>query len=132
MKYQSRLSRLSVVSIGSAMADMALLLLIFFMAATTSEPPQGVDVEMPKAVTEGAEQDTIYISVSSDGTVYVEGEKSSLEGLNDFLAMHGAERDKTVSVTADRNLPYKTVREVLETLRSRDFLNVIFMAQPEE
>ncbi|MFW6365980.1 MAG: ExbD/TolR family protein, partial [Spirochaetota bacterium] len=99
---------------------------------TTSEPPQGVDVEMPKAVTEGAEQDTIYISVSSDGTVYVEGEKSSLEGLNDFLAMHGAERDKTVSVTADRNLPYKTVREVLETLRSRDFLNVIFMAQPEE
>ncbi len=131
MKYRSSLSKLKAVSIGSAMADMALLLLVFFMAATTSEPPKGVDVELPTAVTEGAEQDTIYLSISSNGDLYVDGEKSSKNDLKDYLSIHSGERDKTVSITADKNLPYKTVNSVLEILRDHDFLNIVFMAQPE-
>lgn len=132
MRYESRLSKLRGVSIGSAMADMALLLLIFFMAATTSEPPQGVDVTLPQSHTEGAEQDTIYLSISAQNIIYVDGEKSSKDNLRDYLAVHAGERDKTVSVSADKDLPYKAVNEVLDILRERDFLNVVFMAQPEE
>ena len=60
----SFLKKLKPVSIGSAMADMALLLLVFFMATTTTEPPRGVEVELPKALTQGAEQDSLYITVS--------------------------------------------------------------------
>lgn len=131
MKYKSALSKLRAVSIGSSMADMAMLLLVFFMAATTSEPPKGVDVDLPHAVTEGAEQDTIYISIARDSQIYVDGESSSADDLRDYLAIHGGERDKTVSLTADKNLPYKTVNSVLEILREHDFLNVVFMAQPE-
>jgi biopolymer transport protein ExbD len=131
MKYESALKKLKAVSIGSAMADMALLLLVFFMAATTSEPPKGAEVELPKAVTEGADQDSIYISIASNGTIYVDGEPADKEDLGDYLGQHTGERNKAVSITADKNLSFEQVDEVLEILRSYDFLNVIFMAQPE-
>ncbi len=73
MNKRSFLNKLKPLSIGSAMADMALLLLVFFMATTTTEPPKGVEVELPKAVTKGAEQDSIYITIARDSNIYYDG-----------------------------------------------------------
>jgi biopolymer transport protein ExbD len=114
------------------MADLALLLLVFFMATTTTEPPKGVEVELPKSVTQGAEQDTLYITVSRNGDLYLDGRKMTIEAISDNLSMRQAEKDRSVAVTADRYLPYKQIAAVLEALRSHDFLNVVFMSQPRE
>ena len=111
------------------MADMAMLLLVFFMATTSTEPPKGVEVELPKASVQGAEQDSLYLTVTADA-VYLDSERSSYEDLGDLLSMRGGETDRTVSITADRALPYKNMSEVLKLLREHDFLNIVFMAQP--
>ncbi|MBN1533150.1 MAG: biopolymer transporter ExbD [Spirochaetes bacterium] len=126
------LSRLRTISIGSAMADLALLLLVFFMAATSTEPPRGVEVELPRAETQAAEQESIYITVSKQGELYVDSKKTTLGDFSDLLAMRQGEKDKTVSITADRNLDYRIIASVLDTLRGQDFLNVVFMSESKK
>ncbi len=114
------------------MADLAMLLLIFFMTTTTTEPPQGVDVTLPKAKTEGTEQDSVYITIGNNGAIYLDSNMINLEQLQDNLAMRQSEKDRVVAVTADKDLPYSTVQKVLDVLRDQDFLNVVFMSEPNE
>lgn len=128
----SFLKKLKTVSIGAAMADMALLLLVFFMATTSTEPPKGVEVELPKAMTKGAEQDSLYITISNRGRLFFDGKPTSLKLLNDQLAMRGGELNRPVAVTADRNLDYSVISSVLEVLRDNEFLNIVFMSEPRE
>ena len=87
------------------MADMALLLLVFFMATTSTEPPKGVEVEIPKARTRGAEQDSLYISISKQGYIYFDGKETTLEGLKDQLSMRAGEIDRPVAITAPELKP---------------------------
>lgn len=121
----------AVISVGAAMADIALLLLVFFMATTTTEPPKGVEVDLPRAQTEGAEQDNIYISIGRNGRIYYDHGFVTLDNLKDQLALRMGEKDRVVAITADKNLPYATIQKVLNLLKELDFLNVVFMSQPK-
>jgi len=132
MKSRSFLNRLKPISFGSAMADLALLLLVFFMASTTTEPPKGVEVDLPKSITQGAEQDSVYITVSAQGDYYLDGKKMELTGINDHLAMRSSEKDSVVAVTADKDLEYSVVERLLAVLKEQDFLNLVFMSQPRK
>ena len=126
------MKKLKTAGMGAAMADMALLLLVFFMASTTTEPPKGVEVELPKAQTEGAEQDSLYISISNQGKIYFDGANLTLNDLYDRLAMRQGERDRIVAITADKSLPYKTIADLMDVLKKRDFLNIVFMAEEKK
>ncbi len=132
MKADSMLKKLKPISIGSAMADLALLLLVFFMATTTTEPPKGVEVELPVAKTRGAEQDSIYVTIARGGGLYLEGRQVTLQDFADALDIRQAEKDHTVSITADRTLNYGQISPVLNVLREKEFLNVVFMSQPRK
>lgn len=132
MRKGSFLSKLRPITLGSAMADMALLLLVFFMASTTTEPPRGVEVVLPKGTTQGAEQDSLYMTISRSGDIYFDGNLVELEGLHDNLAMRRGEKDRPVAITADRDLDYAYVSRVLGILQEQDFLNVVFMSEPRE
>lgn len=132
MKRKVRKRTWQVISMGAAMADIALLLLVFFMATTTTEPPKGLEVELPRAKTEGAEQDNIYISIGRSGKIFYDSHFVSMDTLKDQLAMRAGEKDRAVAVTADRNLPYATVQRLLDLLKDMDFLNVVFMSEPKK
>lgn len=132
MKNNSFLKKLKPIAIGSSMADMAMLLLVFFMATTTTEPPKGVEVNLPKATTQGAEQDSLYLTISKKGNIYLDGKITSIEQLSDYLAMRQGERDRTVSITADKDLNFIQVSQVLNILQEQDFLNVVFMSEPRK
>ncbi|MDA3899139.1 MAG: biopolymer transporter ExbD [Spirochaetes bacterium] len=132
MKRGSFLKKIKYASIGSAMADMALLLLVFFMATTTSEPPKGVDVELPVADAKGAEQDTFYMTIAANGSVYLDGQLVGVDELKNQLSMRSGEKDRTISITADKDLEYQQVSRVLGILKEKEFLNVVFMSQPQE
>ena len=123
------LDRLKPVTIGASVADLALLLLVFFMASTTTEPPRGVEVELPRGETQAAEQESIYVTLSKQGGLYVDSKEMTLEDFSDLLAMRKGEKDKIVSITADRNLDYRIIADVLDTLRGQDFLNIVFMSE---
>ena len=132
MNNRSFLKKLKPISMGSAMADMAMLLLVFFMATTSTEPPKGVDVDIPFAKTEGAEQDSIYITIGKSGKIYIDNSLVTLEQLGDTLITRHGEKSNSVSVTADKNLDYKIVSDVLNVLQEKDFLTIMFMSQARE
>lgn len=129
---RSFMRKLKSVSLGASMADLALLLLVFFMATTSTEPPKGVEVDVPKAKTVGAEQDSLYISIGKKGGLYFDGRATNLDDLKDLLAMRGGEIDRPVAITADKNLDYKTIKSVLDVLRDKEFLNIVFMSEPRK
>ncbi len=128
---KSILNKLQMTSFGASMADMALLLLVFFMVTTSTEPPKGVDVELPSAVTHGAEQDTLYVTIGKDRDIYFDGRLVDLSDLKDELLLRGLEKDRTISITADKSLDYETVQQVLNVLQESDFLNIVFMSEPK-
>ncbi len=128
----TRKRRWQAVSVGAAMADMAMLLLVFFMATTSTEPPKGVEVELPRARTEGVEQDSIYISMGRQGRLFYEGRQVSPDELKDQLMMRRGEKDRVVALTADKNLEYSKIKKILDVLREVEFLNVVFMSEPRD
>jgi biopolymer transport protein TolR len=132
MKEKSFLRKMKPISIGASMADLAMLLLIFFMTATSTEPPQGAEVELPKAKTEGAEQDSLYVTLSKDNRLYFDGRVVNNDEFQDLLQIRKSERDRVVAVTADKNLRYEDVNRLLKVLQQNDFLNVVFMSESKE
>jgi biopolymer transport protein ExbD len=109
-----------------------MLLLVFFMATTSTEPPKSVEIDLPKGRTESAEQDTLYITIAKNNQVYFDGRLSSIDDIRDQLALRGGEKDRPVSITADKNLNYSSVSGILTILREYDFLNILFMSQPKD
>ena len=133
-QYRNRnfLSRLRPFSLGASAADLAMLLLVFFMATTSTEPPKSVEIDLPKGRTESAEQDTLYITIAKNNQVYFDGRLSSIDDIRDQLALRGGEKDRPVSITADKNLNYSSISCILGILREYDFLNILFMSQPKD
>jgi biopolymer transport protein ExbD len=109
-----------------------MLLLVFFMATTSTEPPKSVEIDLPKGRTESAEQDTLYITIAKNNQVYFDGRLSSIDDIRDQLALRGGEKDRPVSITADKNLNYSSVSGILAILREYDFLNILFMSQSKD
>lgn len=132
MNKNSFLRKLKPISFGTAMADIALLLLVFFMTTTSTEPPKGVEVVLPKAETKGAEQDSLFVTISKQGSLYFDGNQVTLQQLHDSLAMRQAEKDRIISITADKDLNYEVVSMVLGVLQEQEFLNVVFMSEPRD
>jgi len=132
--YRNRnfLSKLRPFSLGASAADLAMLLLVFFMATTSSEPPKSVEVDLPKAKTESADQDTLYITLSQKGEIFFDGRASSIADIKDQLSLRRGGKDRPVSITADKNLNYSSIANVLDVLKEYDFLNVVFMSQPKD
>ncbi len=132
MQKNSFLKKLKPISFGAAMADMALLLLVFFMATTSTDRPKVVEVSLPIAQTEGAEQDSLYITISKNGDLYFDDSPVTIQELRYNLEMRQGEKDRIISITADKSLDYEVVAQVLLLLQEQDFLNVVFMSESKE
>ena len=100
------------------LVDVVLVLLIIFMVITPMLQ-RGKHVELPKArhaVQNKAQgPDPMFISVTSDGKVYVESDKqpASPDQLVESMRSAAAE-GKRVMIKADVNTDYGAVRPVLE------------------
>lgn len=125
-------NRLQQTSIGAAMADMAMLLLIFFMVTTNAEPPQGIEVDLPTAKTQENKGDSLFITVASNGDYYFEGAKTDLDSIKNSLLQRPDDKDKTIAISADQDIDYAYIGALLIELRNADFLNVLFVSQDEE
>ena len=100
------------------LVDVVLVLLIIFMVITPMLQ-RGKHVELPKAKHAAQNKaqgpEPMFVSVTSDGKVYVESDKqpASPEQLVDAMRSAVAE-GKRVMIKADVNTDYGAVRPVLE------------------
>jgi biopolymer transport protein ExbD len=122
---------------SSSLADMAFLLLIFFMVTTVFPRERPRDVEIPQAEAtqrlDEPRRNTLNVFVERDGQVYI----------NDMLVPHvqvaavvgPLYRDNerlVVVIRGDRDVPYQYVDAVQQQLREARAVRVAFYTNLEQ
>lgn len=98
--------------------DLAYVLLIIFIILTTATV-QGIKVNLPKASAQPslAENKTKAISITADGTLYLDTFPVSMAELENLLRQYkSVTPDLPVIVKADASIPYQRVVDVLDLL----------------
>jgi len=96
--------------------DLAYVLLIIFIILTTATV-QGIKVNLPKASAQPslAENKTKAISITADGTIYLDTFPVTMPELENLLRQYKAVTpDLPVIIKADSSIPYQRVVDVLD------------------
>jgi biopolymer transport protein ExbD len=98
------------------MLDLAYVLLIIFIILCTATV-QGIKVNLPKASAQPsmAENKTKAITITGDGTLYLDTFPVSMQQLESLLRQYkAATPDLPVIIKADSNLQYQRVVDVID------------------
>ncbi len=113
----------------ASMADIAFLLLIFFMATTIFKMEDGLEVTLPRAETAQRQQreKIMHIWIDQRGTISINDKMVKIDQVEDILKMMLSERpDLIVAFNADDRAPYRTVSDVMEELKDANAIRVSF------
>ena len=118
---------------SAAMADLALLLLIFFLTTTYFQAEDGPMVDLPVALAGDEEpaEHTWSLHLALDGSVHLQGKAVTPEEAS--IRIRAARRDgglERLLFYADRGLPFRAVHPVLEALRGEVELPVLLISEP--
>ena len=108
----------------SAMADVAFLLLIFFLATTTIAEEFGLQLVLPAPSANAQKQEVnrdnvMIISTDPSGNVYiVDDQQVALESIQPMFRERYASNDKlVVSVEPHPDAPYRAMVDILDELK---------------
>jgi biopolymer transport protein ExbD len=108
----------------SSMADIAFLLIIFFMVTAVFSATKGLEFALPKEEQENLDSETeeaVFIKVIPDGSLSVDCKPMELDGILDYLEPK-LERfpDKPVILYTDAYAPYQAMISVYDVLASAE------------
>ena len=113
------------------MLDVAYVLLIIFIIMTTASV-QGIMVNLPEASAKPslAESKTKAVSISADGTVYLDTYPVSLDQLESLLKQYkAADPELPVIIKADAVIQYQKVVDVLDVVGRVDIRQLGLVTQ---
>jgi len=123
---------------SSSLADMAFLLLIFFMVSTTfpKEKPRRLpfpEAEATKKVDE-PRKNILHVWLEKDGSVYINDVLVPMNEVSNVVApqYEATDRKLVVSLRADRDVPYHYVDAVTKELQEAYALRVTFHTNLEQ
>jgi len=134
-----KVQRAGAVIPTASMADIAFLLIIFFML-TTSFSPVKMSVDLAEATTwEEVEKDAAIIAIDTKGTIEVSDGIAPGTVINtmDELDMFTKEviatdPTKQFIIKADRNIPYQAFNAVYERLRSNNCRRIALLTEAKQ
>jgi biopolymer transport protein ExbD len=133
-----RKSRASDKIPDSSMADIAFLLLIFFLVTTVFRTDTDRDIEWPAAeatqkIDEKA-KNILNIWVQRDGTVYMNDQPFSMAQVSEFVGPLYASTDRrlVISIRGDREVPYRTIDQLQKELVAAGVVRVVFATELEQ
>ena len=101
------------------LVDIVLVLLIIFMVTTTYIVNPSIKVDLPKAAT-GSEQakTTLGLTLTKDGSLYLNGDKTDDGGLQRFIATELPKNPELQAViAADKVVPHGSVVHVIDLVK---------------
>ncbi len=118
----------------SSMADVAFLLIIFFMLTSTIVKESGIELTLPQAKkTEQKKVREKSIVISKKGQYYFNGVPMSPEAIEQSLAdmLKDAKDDEARSVTikADKTIEWQTVVTAIDIVNRLDGIMVLIMEE---
>jgi biopolymer transport protein ExbD len=113
------------------MLDLAYVLLVIFIIMTTASV-QGITVNLPKASAAPsiAKPKTKAISITADGTIYLDAYPVTLQELENLLRQYKAQDPSLpVIVKADSTIQYQRVVDVLDLVGKLDITQLGLVTQ---
>lgn len=99
----------------SSMTDIVFLLLIFFMLTSTLVTVSAIDVLLPKAGGKTENSKSIAITITINSIFYIDKTKVDSSNLeSEILRSIGADKQKTIVIRGDKEVPYKNVMKVID------------------
>ncbi len=94
--------------------DLALLVILFFMVQARFVLQPGIRVRLPAAPFDGGVgYEAMVVTLSQEGLVFFNDERTTLEGLSDAFAQAAHQNpDGILLIEADGRTPYSTIMEV--------------------
>jgi biopolymer transport protein ExbD len=118
----------------SSLADMAFLLLIFFIVITTVGTDKGIDLVLPPEgdVKEIPKTNIMNILLNDNGDILIDEEPRFMNQVKDIVKNRIIKNDKViVSVKTTRRTPYKVFVSVLDQLKQAE-AKKISIAEPDK
>ncbi len=116
------------------MIDVIFFLLVFFMLFTSfRSTPEGLDMQLPKAVTTTQQNENdLLVNITKDGNYYYNNENISLNNLTQIVKEeYENSEDVTAIINADEEVQYKHVVEVMDSLRNAGIYKLALAAEPK-
>jgi biopolymer transport protein ExbD len=109
----------------SSMTDIVFLLLIFFMITSTLVTVSAIDVLLPKASGKTENNKALAVTITNTSLFYIDKTKVSAANLeSEILRKIGADKQKTIVIRGDKEVPYKNVMKVID-IANRNKLKMI-------
>lgn len=122
---------------SSSLADMAFLLLIFFMVTTTF--PQERPMRMPWPEAEATEKldeqrrNILNIFVTEQGQIFINDRLTPADQVSNVIGPAYADnRRLLISLRADRNTPYSVIYDIQEEMQEAGALRLTFYTDLEQ
>ena len=120
---------------SASMADLALLLLVFFMTTTFFQVERGPSVDLPGAAAfeERSREDAILLHVTPQGSVYWNGVEQDIASLGARVEQERSEKGvRRILLFADRATPFDRVFPLLQGLRGSSPLPIVLAVDPNK
>jgi biopolymer transport protein ExbD len=116
------------------MIDVIFFLLVFFMLFTTFRTtPEGIDMQLPKAVT-ATEQNTenFIVQIDSEGNYYYGDQSLELNQIISEAELANSENTNlTIVISADKNTRYENVVSLMDGMRNVGITRLALAADKE-
>ena len=134
----SRKSKTSDEIPSSSLADIAFLLLIFFMVTTVFRTDKERDIIWPAAeATEKIDEkakNILNIWVERNGGIYINDQPYTMDQVSEVVGPLYAASDRrlVISIRGDREVPYLTMDQIQKELVAAGVVRVVFATELEQ
>jgi biopolymer transport protein ExbD len=122
---------------SSSMADIAFLLLIFFMVSTVFQKDRNRPIEWAAAeATEKMDQkqkNILNIWVEGNGDIYINDVFREMAEVSTMVApLYRDNRELVISIRSDRTVPYRFIDQLQQELVAAGIVRVVFATELEQ
>ncbi|MDT8435920.1 MAG: biopolymer transporter ExbD [Gemmatimonadota bacterium] len=122
---------------SSSMADIAFLLLIFFMVSTVFRRERNVPIDWTTAQAtqkiDEKRKNILHVWVDQDGTVFINDQVVPQEIISEVIRpIYSENRELVVAIRGDRDVPYTDINTVTKQLQAAGAVRVTFATRVEQ
>lgn len=114
-----------------SMADIAFILLIFFLLTSAIDIEKDIRLELPETnVSQSESKKYFMVWIDGIGRIIMKGEEGDNEKLYTFAKYRSIDNpDVKALIGADRKVPYRVINGVMEILRNAGVHNIVLISK---